>query len=196
MNKKKTKHLDLGCGPRPRNPFNADELYGIDIIDQNDCNFHYKQCNVVLEPLPFSDSSFDSLSAYDFLEHIPRFAVINNKTVFPFIELMNEVYRCLKPGGIFYAITPCYPRNECFVDPTHINFITKDTHKYFTAPRHDAKMYGFNGQFEIKEVRRVRVTLEINKPNISNIKYLLKDAYYTLHFSKKGHILWEFEAVK
>jgi hypothetical protein len=82
MNKKKTKHLDLGCGPRPRNPFNADELYGIDIIDQNDCNFHYKQCNVVLELLPFSDSSFDSLSAYDFLEHIPRFAVINNKTVF------------------------------------------------------------------------------------------------------------------
>ena len=29
-----TKHLDLGCGSNPRNPFACDELYGIDIIKQ------------------------------------------------------------------------------------------------------------------------------------------------------------------
>jgi len=47
---------------------------------------------------------------------------------------MNEAYRVLKPGGIFYAITPYYPRAEVFVDPTHINFISHKTHTYFTTP--------------------------------------------------------------
>ena len=28
-----SKTLDLGCGSTPRNPFNADELYGVDIVD-------------------------------------------------------------------------------------------------------------------------------------------------------------------
>ncbi len=28
----KTKHLDVGCGSSPRNPFACDELYGVDII--------------------------------------------------------------------------------------------------------------------------------------------------------------------
>jgi SAM-dependent methyltransferase len=60
----------------------------------------------VLNPLPFPTSTSDSISAYDFLEHIPKFAVINNQGQFPFINFMNEVHRVLKPNGIFYAITP------------------------------------------------------------------------------------------
>jgi SAM-dependent methyltransferase len=86
----------------------------------------------VLNPLPIPTSTFDSISAYDFLEHIPRFAVINNQGQFPFINFMNEVHKSLKPNGIFYAITPCYSREEAFVDPTHINFISRKTHAYFT----------------------------------------------------------------
>jgi hypothetical protein len=31
---KKTKHLDVGCGRDPRNPFNCDELHGVDIVDK------------------------------------------------------------------------------------------------------------------------------------------------------------------
>jgi len=27
------KSLDLGCGPNPKNPFLAEELFGVDIID-------------------------------------------------------------------------------------------------------------------------------------------------------------------
>ena len=122
---KSTKHLDVGCGSKPRNPFNHEKLYGVDIIDQKVDSFNYQKCNIVLEGLPFEDSIFDSLSAYDFLEHIPRFAVIGNETKFPFINFMSEAHRVLKNGGIFYAMTPVYPRKEAFVDPTHINIITK-----------------------------------------------------------------------
>ena len=50
---------------------------------------------------------------------------------------MNEIYRVLKPNGIFYGITPVYPKESVFVDPTHVNFITKNSFKYFVYPLED-----------------------------------------------------------
>ncbi len=190
----KTKHLDIGCGSSPRNPFNCNELYGVDIIKQQSNDFNYQQCNVILEKLPFDDSSFDSVSAYDFLEHIPRLSIINNETQFPFINFMNEAYRVLKPNGIFYAITPCYPRPEAFVDPTHVNFISKKTYRYFTAPKHRARVYGFTGHFEVIRVKKLKFSQE-TKPQSKLIK-LLKNILYTVIYTKKSHILWEFRAIK
>lgn len=192
--KKNTKHLDVGCGSKPRNPFECDELYGIDIIDQEVNSFHYQKCNVVLDKLPFEDSSFDSLSAFDFLEHIPRFAIIENSTQFPFINFMNEAYRVLKNKGVFYAMTPVYPREEAFMDPTHINFITKKTHRYFTAPNHYAEMYGFIGKFEINRVKVIRASQEMDKSG--KVITFLKDIFYNIKYTKKTHVLWEFKAIK
>ena len=189
-----TKHLDIGCGSNPRNPFACDELYGVDIIKQEVSDFIYEQCNVVLEPLPFKESTFNSVSAYDLLEHIPRFAIINNQTTFPFILLMNEIYRVLKPGGTFYAITPCYPRDEVFVDPTHINIITNKTHTYFTSSKHSARMYGFTGSFEINRVKRIKPSQETSHKHF--ILKFLKNIYYTIRYKKKSHMLWEFTASK
>lgn len=188
------KHLDIGCGSNPRNPFGHNELYGVDILDKEMADFNYQKCNVVLEKLPFDDSTFDSVSAYDFLEHIPRFAIINDNTQFPFINFMNEAHRVLKPGGVFYAITPFYPREEAFVDPTHINIITKNTHHYFTAPKHSARMYGFEGSFEIMRVKTIKLSQETKK--YSAVVKVLKNILYTILYKKKSHILWEFRAVK
>lgn len=132
-NSSNTKHLDLGCGSNPRNPYNQEILYGIDILDNKvERNFIYTKCNVILSNLPFEDNMFDSVSAYDFIEHIPREIIDNGNMSFPFIHVMNEVYRVLKPGGKFYALTPAYPKESAFTDPTHVNIITKNTHKYFT----------------------------------------------------------------
>jgi SAM-dependent methyltransferase len=190
-----TKHLDIGCGSSPRNPFNCDELYGVDIIEQNSVDFTYKQCNVIFNTLPFNDSTFDSVSAYDFLEHVPRTTTINNQGTFPFIHVMNEAYRVLKPGGTFYAITPGYPRAEAFVDPTHVNFITKKTHVYFTSPKYKGRMYGFNGKFEvIRKVKWIKLTQETKKTNL--VTKLIKNMLYTILYKKKSHLLWEFRAIK
>jgi len=184
----KTKHLDIGCGNTPRNPFNHDDLYGVDIISQSSNNFHYTQSNVVLDPLPFNDSTFDSVSTYDFLEHIPRFSIINNQAQFPFINFMNEAYRVLKPGGIFYAITPCYPRAEAFVDPTHVNFISHKTHTYFTMPNPGALVYGFNGKFDIIQVKRIKFSQGIDKVYSQFVK-IIKNIVYTI-FYKKNHTFY------
>jgi len=190
----KSKHLDVACGSNPRNPYKYDELYGVDIIDIKETTFNYKKCNIILESLPFEDSSFDSISAYDFLEHIPRLIVLNNETHFPFIEFMNEVYRVLKPNGKFLAITPCYPSPKAFVDPTHVNIITKNTHRYFSIPHLRAKMYGFNGKFKIIRIQKLKFSQETKKQNVA-IK-TLKNIFYSIFYAKKSHVLWEFKAVK
>ena len=190
----KKKHLDVGCGSQPRNPFDSEELYGIDIIEQSSDDFHYVQSNIVLDPLPFEDSTFDSISAYDFLEHIPRLIIDNNKSRFPFIDFMNEAYRVLKPNGVFYAITPYYPRNEAFVDPTHVNIISKNTYEYFTHPKYGASIYGFVGKFKVMRMKKIKFSQEINKHNF--LIKLLKNIFYTLYYTKKSHLLWEFRAIK
>lgn len=73
----------------------------------------------------------------------------------PFIEIMNEIWRVLKPNGVLKAHTPAFPREEAFVDPTHVNYISVDTHKYFCGGEYSklAKTYGFYGEFQEKSIR-------------------------------------------
>lgn len=145
--------LDLGSGESPRNPYGADSLFGVDIVKTK--NTSILQSDLVINPIPFPDSNFDFVTAYDFLEHIPRLMYYKRKRRQPFIELMNEVWRVLKPGGIFKAHTPAYPKSEAFVDPTHVNFISENTVNYFCGGEYTnlSKSYGFHGMFRKISVR-------------------------------------------
>ncbi len=191
-----TRHLDLGCGPIPRNPYGRDELCGVDL--SGDDSGPIRLANLATQPIPFESNSFDSASAYDFLEHIPRVlpTADGQGTRFPFIELMNEVWRVLKPGGLLYAITPVFPSAAAFMDPTHVNIMTKDTHTYFTRPQRLAAMYGFQGDFE---VRRVQLT----KPDAQRAFIPPPQGWWErvrlAHRIRRGacgHLIWEFEAKK
>jgi SAM-dependent methyltransferase len=150
------RHLDLGCGKFPRNPYGRRELSGIDIRAlQGAAGFDYRVANLGLQPIPHGDSSFGSVSAYDFIEHVPRILATadGRGTRFPFVELMQEIWRVLAPGGRFYALTPGYPYAAAFADPTHVNVITDSTHAYFCGPSPMARMYGFQGRFEALRVQ-------------------------------------------
>ena len=95
---------------------------------------------------------FNYCTAFDFIEHIPRIIDIDGINYFAFIELINEIYRILKPDGLFLHVTPAYPSKEVFQDPTHVNFITEDTFpNYFCAPNNWASElgYGFKGDFDL-----------------------------------------------
>ena len=142
-----TKSLDLGCGRVPKNLFNADMLYGIDVRD--DLERRIKKADLVVEPIPFEDSYFDFVTAHDFIEHIPRLIYCPQRR-YPFVELMNEIYRVLKPNGRFLSFTPAFPHPEVFRDPTHVNIITDQTYTaYFDEVNRWGQMYGFNGAFRI-----------------------------------------------
>lgn len=103
------------------------------------------------QSLPFESNTISSFSAYDVIEHIPRWERINGEIQFPFVNLMSEIYRCLSPGGIFLSVTPAYPNAEAFQDPTHVNIISKGSIRYFAAPEPWATLtgYGFVGSFQV-----------------------------------------------
>jgi SAM-dependent methyltransferase len=144
-----TKSLDMGCGARPRNPFNAEELFGVDIADGLGPNV--RKADLAIEPIPFDDESFEFVSAYDFIEHIPRVVYAPHRRN-SFVEFMNEVYRVLKMGGYFVSSTPAYPNPEAFMDPTHVNIITDKTFRaYFDNVNRWGSIYGFNGAFHIAQ---------------------------------------------
>ena len=143
--------LDIGCGTIPRNPFQANTQWGIDIREDLDNNI--KSVDLNINPIPFSDKTFDYITAFDFIEHVPR-VIYAPDCRFPFIQLMNEVWRTLKIGGIFFSHTPVYPFRTAFSDPTHVNYITEETFQYFNHESRLATMYGFNGAFKVLEQYR------------------------------------------
>jgi SAM-dependent methyltransferase len=148
----KTIHVDLGSGKMPRNPFEASDIIATDHLEifSSENSVQFKSQDLT-KRLLFSDNSIDSFSAYDVLEHIPRWERLPSDEIdFPFINLMSEIYRCLVPGGIFLAMTPAFPSSAAFQDPTHVNLISRETVNYFAGPTHARFLkYGFDCSFQI-----------------------------------------------
>lgn len=173
----------------PRNPYARDQVFGVDIRDELGENI--ASANLAVQAIPYPDSHFKSVSAYDFFEHIPRVVVdvAQSTSFFPFVNLMNEIWRVLEPNGLLYAITPAYPSYKSFVDPTHVNFIAKKTHEYFVGDDPMARMYGFNGRFKVVRVQRVRPR-HVYEPLHSSIKQKLMNCSDML-LLKRSHMVWE-----
>jgi SAM-dependent methyltransferase len=139
--------LDLGPGSNLRNPFACSSVRGIDMVEN--LSLGIVAADLVVEPIPFTDKTFDYVTAYDFIEHIPRI-IYQPARRLPFIELMNEIWRVLKPGGIFFSHTPIYPYASAFRDPTHVNILTVETFPfYFDDTYRWASIYGFKGSFKV-----------------------------------------------
>ena len=192
-------HLDLGCGTLPRNPYGRPALFGVDIRRLEStagAAFEFSAANLSFEAIPHPDDRFASVSAFDFLEHVPR--VLNgaepNTTVFPFVRLMNEVWRVLVPGGLFYAMTPCYPGREAFTDPTHVNIITERTHLYFCGDEPPGRMYGFDGRFAVR--RAQWVIPEHSRIAVPLTRKQSWDRWRRERSGKLVYFLWELEALK
>lgn len=133
MNSEPQVRLNLGCGYR--------HLPGYTNIDNRpevepDC-----VCDV-LNGLPCEDSSVDEVRAVDFLEHIPI-----GKTV----GVIEEIYRVLKPGGVFNSLTPSTDGRGAFQDPTHVSFWNINSWLYYTDDLHRA-LYGIRAKFDIEEL--------------------------------------------
>lgn len=202
-------HLDLGCGKFPRNPYDRGRLCGIDIRGLVPAEgFEFRPANLTLEPIPYPDGVFGSVSAFDFVEHVPRVLATadGTQTFFPFVRLMNEVWRVLAPGGCFYALTPCWPSPDVFVDPTHVNVITEKTHEYFCGDKPLGRMYGFEGHFvarraewvEQQRAFKARTAPADLPPAHKRAARHLRDAVRQLRGRKPQliYFLWELEAVK
>ena len=90
--------------------------------------------------LPFENKSFDTVVAWEVIEHIPK----NTET-----SMFKEVYRVLKPGGCFYLSTPHKSLLTNILDPAwwligHRHYSLKNLSKFAQ-----------NNNFEIMESKVV-----------------------------------------
>jgi len=92
--------LDIGCGTGFIIGLAADlfaEVHGVDITQAMLDRVDLTQGNITLhralaERTPFPDSGFDAVTAYSFIHHLGDYT-----------EVLREVRRVLRPGGVFYV---------------------------------------------------------------------------------------------
>lgn len=144
--------IDLGCGRKKKEGFfgiDCQPLEGVDLVC--DCN----------EVIPLPDNYAIEVNATDFLEHIN-----NNKR----IHIMTEIWRILKPDGLFYSMTPSTDGRGAFQDPTHYSFWNENSFWYYTCDAH-RRLYDIKPKFEILNLN----TTEINNDHICYVIALLKE---------------------
>lgn len=73
--------------------------------------------------LPFGTSTINSMIAHHVLEHVGE----------GYLNLMDEVWRVLKPGAPLRIISPLFPSASAIEDPEHRRYFGKDSFEYFQA---------------------------------------------------------------
>ena len=121
--------LNLGCGYR--------KLEGYVNLDDRSIVEPDLLCDIS-NVLPYRDNEIDEVRAFDFLEHIPI-----GKTV----KVIEDIYRVLKPGGLFEHFTPSTDGRGAFQDPTHISFWNINSWFYYMDDNY-RNLCGINAKFE------------------------------------------------
>lgn len=123
--------VDLGCGTRKH-----DGCFGVDVTQYEGVD-HVQDLRFT--PLPFVDNQLAAVYSSHFQEHL---------TFDENIYIFNEVYRCLKPGGIFDVIVPHAMSYAQVSDLSHKSAWTEDTFGYFTPENkyYYSWFYEYKGQ--------------------------------------------------
>lgn len=87
--------------------------------------------NLIDFPWPFEDESVWHIRAVHVLEHIPMTCVCCVDRPDPLLQIFDEFWRVLTPGGAVRIVCP-YGRNisRAWRDPTHRRAITEETFNY------------------------------------------------------------------
>jgi len=118
--------LDIGCGTNKQGP----GWVGIDQKQYGDVDIVW---DIEKTPWPLKDESVLVATASHVLEHIDP-----HKGVF--INVMDEIWRVLKPGCQFAFVVPYAGSPGFWQDPTHCNGISEATMYYFD-PLHESGLY-------------------------------------------------------
>ena len=133
--------IDLGCGR-----FKKEGYFGIDVLRLPGVDL-VCDCNQVI---PLEDNIAEEINATDFLEHVN-----NDKR----IHIMTEIWRLLKPGGIFTSRTPSTDGRGAFMDPTHYAFWNINSFLYYIS--NDFRtLYNIVPKFDVIELYDTPVNTE------------------------------------
>jgi SAM-dependent methyltransferase len=88
-------YLYLGNLFEHEEQFKNPRFIGVAVNPNHSREIHHN----LLDPFPFADDLFSKIQSQDVFEHLPKECVI---------EVMNEVFRILKPNGVFRLSVPDY----------------------------------------------------------------------------------------
>lgn len=121
-----TRELLLGCGnSREKKLYSPDtdsewhDLVTLDISPA--CEPHVVHDLNVL-PYPFQDEEFDSIYAFEVLEHLGR----QGDADFFFAQF-SELYRIIKPDGLLFGSCPLPNSPWAFGDPSHTRIVSVES---------------------------------------------------------------------
>ena len=139
--------LELNCGPIIRDPFVTDDAWGVDMIGRASQWHKVRSADLVVEAIPFEKHSFDHICSFNTLTYFPRVIYIPQRRL-PLVELMNEIHRVLKPGGLFLSVCAASPSpgkgQDSFLEN---NFTDRTLADEFCKPNLSAAIHGFRGNF-------------------------------------------------
>jgi len=113
-------------------------------------------------PWPFKNNEFDEIIAKNVLEHLNDL-----------VEVMKEIWRILKPGGIVKIWVPYFAHPNSVTDPTHKIFFTLHTFDYFDPTTDFGEMYSH-------EVSKIRFNI-VKKKLIFRGPLKFVEPIFTLH---------------
>ena len=141
-------------------------IVGVDIIH-----------NLESFPYPFEDSIFDEILCQDVLEHVE------------YIDVLRELHRILKPGGIIKIRVPHYSSFRNFVDPTHKKRFSIKTFDFFVKSPNNKRAYYFD--YHYSDIISKRLLFQ--KSKITPINYIIEPLFNS--FPKLLENLYEQSAL-
>lgn len=109
-------------------------MNGVDVCSVD--NEKVFKANLSVEEIPFEDSLFYVVTAFDFIEHIPRILSTEKDTIYPFVLLMNEVYRVLSLAA-YLCIKPLHFHQSRLFKIQPMSIPSRRIHFQFTSVIHN-----------------------------------------------------------
>ncbi len=128
------KILDLGCGKKKRTG-----AIGVDNSDRHNADVIH---DLNKFPYPFVSDEFDEIYLDNVLEHL------NDP-----LQVMDEVHRICKIGGLVKVIVPYFRSPWAFIDPTHKHYFTVNSMEYFDPRSLICQRYDYsNSRFYVEKI--------------------------------------------
>jgi SAM-dependent methyltransferase len=100
-------------------------------------------------PWPFGDNRFDTLTAFDVVEHLDDI-----------VAAMSEIHRICTPGAMVHLTVPHFSSDGAYTDPTHRHYFGAFTFHYFSE--------GHALNFYSRARFRTRSTQIVFRPSLVN----------------------------